>query len=92
MKYVLVFVSSQIIKFGLTYFKIKKTLMHPHFKIMTVSVVITGVSFKIMFYNDCVSQPEATNTLTIGRISYQYTQYSSFDQPKNYPVKNKKKS
>ena len=44
-----------------------------------------------MFYNDCVSHPEADKTLTDRRFSYQYY-YSSFDQPKNYPAKNKKKT
>ena len=55
-----------------------------------VSVVNKGVSFKIMFYNDCVSHPEADKTLTNGRFCYQYY-YSRFYQPKNYPAKNKKK-
>ena len=35
------------------------------------SVIYKGVRFKIMFYNDCVSHPEADKTLTDGRFSYQ---------------------
>ena len=54
-----------------------------------VSVVNTSVSFKIMFNNDCVLHSEADKISTDGRFSYQYY-YSSFDQPKNYPAKNKK--
>ena len=53
------------------------------------SVINKGVSFKAIFYNDCVSHPEAYKTLTDERYSYQYY-YSRFDQPKNYPAKNKK--
>ena len=44
---------------------------------------------KSCFYNDCVLHPEVDKVLTDGRFSYQYY-YSSFDQPKNYPAKNKK--
>ena len=54
-----------------------------------VSVVNTSASFKIMFYNDCVSHPEADKPLTDGHSTYQYY-YSSFDQPKNYLAKQKK--
>ena len=45
---------------------------------------------KSYLYNDCVLHPEADKTLTDGRFSYQYY-YSSFDQPKTYPAKDKKK-
>ena len=51
---------------------------------------LTKVSVsKSCFYNDCVSHPEADKTLTDGGFSFQYY-YSRFDQPKNYPAKNKK--
>ena len=89
-KYILVFVSSQIIKVGLTKFKIKEDFdAHSVQKIILyiwlVSLTKVSVS-KSCFYNDRVSHPEADKTLTDERFSYQYY-YSRFYQPKNNPAK-----